>query len=219
MAKFKQNNVELRDNQKVIFDSAKNKYMIYDGTNVSINTTLGGVDPIEDDHLTTKIYVDSRSLDDIPDVDVPSPDDGDIIVYDSTSQNWINEAPPVFGTEYQYTSSDAESSTSADTPQQKVRLTTPSLPNGSYHIEWGYEFNIDDNKNSDFNAQVQINDTTTIAEQGNDTAWKTDVVWIAQSGFYDAVLSGVLDIDIDFWDSGAAGVSIRRARLVIWRVD
>jgi len=128
------------------------------------------------------------------------------------------EVTPVFGSEYDYDSSDGQSDTSSSTPQQKLRLTTSSLPSGTYHIEWGYEFNVDSNKDSDFNAQVQINDTTTIAEQGDDQSWKTETVWIAQSGFYDAVLSGVLNIDIDYWDSASNGVSIRRARIAIWRV-
>ncbi len=135
----------------------------------------------------------------------------------SGSHTHAGEEASVFGTEYDYDSSDGESSTSADTPQQKLRLTTSSLPSGTYHIEWGYEFMADDNKNSDFNAQIQINDTTTIAEQGDAKAWKLDAVWAAQSGFYDAALSGVLDIDIDYWDSAAVGVSLRRARLVICR--
>jgi hypothetical protein len=144
---------------------------------------------------------------------------GDNISIDSTSEvaNAV-DVQVIFGQEYDYGSSDAQSDTSASTPQQKLRLTTASLPSGTYHIEWQYEFNVDSNKDSDFNAQVQINDTTTIAAQGDNAAWKLDTVWVAQSGFYDAVLSGVLNIDIDYWDSAGVGVSIRRARIVIWRV-
>ena len=62
MAKFKQNNVELRDNQKLIFDSAKGKFISYDGSEVFINTTLSGVTPTEDYHLVTKTYVDGSSI-------------------------------------------------------------------------------------------------------------------------------------------------------------
>lgn len=59
MAKFKQNNLELRDNQKLIFDTAKNKYISYDGSEVYVNTTISGVTPTEDYHLATKAYADS----------------------------------------------------------------------------------------------------------------------------------------------------------------
>lgn len=148
-----------------------------------------------------------------------------VVASDSTSDAdvvdiTIEGGGGVFGDGYDYGSSDTQSDTSADTPQQKLRLTTASLPSGTYHIEWQYEFAVDNDKDSDFNAQVQINDTTTIAAQGGNKAWKTDDgVWIAQSGFYDAVLSGVLNIDIDYWDSAGTGVSIRRARIGIWRVE
>jgi len=331
MAKFKQNNVELRDNQKVIFDSAKNKYMSYDGAEVYINTTISGVDPTSDYHLTTKFYVDdaltnvsgasahgeltgldaddhtqyhndargdaryytqsqvdsdiattsgtlqtqiTSNASDIADNttligttsgtlqsqittnagDI-STNTGDIsdntaligttsgtlqtqidakpdtfLELEDTPSSYVDEryvvstssgieylVPPVFGTEHGYASSDGESSTNSDTPQEKVTLSKTGLPSGTYHIQWGYEFNIDDNKDSDFNARVQIDDTTDIAEQGNNKAWKLDTVWVAQSGFYEGTLSGDIDIDIDYWDSAAAGVSIRRARLSIWR--
>jgi len=59
MAKFKQQNLELKDSQKLILDSAKAKYLTYDGSETAINTTLSGVTPTGDGHLTTKAYVDS----------------------------------------------------------------------------------------------------------------------------------------------------------------
>ena len=60
MAKFKLQNLELKDSQKLIFDSAKAKYITYDGSETLINTTLSGVTPTGDGHLTTKAYVDSE---------------------------------------------------------------------------------------------------------------------------------------------------------------
>jgi len=260
MAKFKQNNVELRDNQKLIFDSAKSKFMSYDGDEVFINTTISGVEPTEDYHLGTKEYVDSAittatgslttNHSDLNELDYASAGhtgfaptshthddryyteteedvfhsalDDKIDTTSGTLQTQIDNIPvSVFGTEYGYSSSDAESSTSADTPQEKVTLSKTSLPSGSYHINWSYEFNVDHNKNSEFNARVQIDDTTTIAEQGEPAgkAWKTDIVWIAQSGIYNTTLSGDVDIDIDYWCADGTGVEIRRARLELWRVS
>ena len=40
MAKFKQNNLELRDNQKLILDSAKTQWLTSDGTTATLNTDL-----------------------------------------------------------------------------------------------------------------------------------------------------------------------------------
>lgn len=387
MAKFKQNNVELRDNQRLIFDSAKAKYMSYDGAEVYINTTLSGIDPTENYHLTTKTYVDTAIttatgsltsdhgdltglLDDdhtqyllradfttysgaivaqIPtdyytqaqvdakwptwsgtidhntiinahnlttDIDhdqltnysadehftvasidhsaisnldyasaghtgfasyaaltstsgvLSSEIDSDIATHtananahhnrahaitstsDHTANNWkvwysngsgqvtelslgaantvltsagASSAPtfstPVFGSQRSYGSSDTQSDTTSATAVQKLRHTTASLPSGTYHIQWGFEFHVTVGKNNgEFNARVQINDTTTIAAVGDSADWGIEDIWVAQSGFYEAALSGVQNIDIDYWDTASIGISMRRARISVWRV-
>jgi hypothetical protein len=41
----------------------------------------------------------------------------------------------------------------------------------------------------------------------------------AVSGIYEGALSGDVDIDIDYWETDLAGVSIRRARISIWRIS
>jgi hypothetical protein len=125
----------------------------------------------------------------------------------------------VFGSSYQYNSSDTQSNTTSATPQQKLNLTTGSLTSGTYRIDWSFEFHVTVGKNNgEFNAQVQINNTTTIAALGDSLDWGVEDVWIAQSGFYNGSLSGVQSIDIDYWDTEGTGVSIRRARLMIFRV-
>jgi len=58
MAKFKQSNIEMRDGQTLILDTAKAKSLGYDGSETFINTTLSGVTPTQDYHMTTKVYVD-----------------------------------------------------------------------------------------------------------------------------------------------------------------
>jgi len=234
MAKFKQNNVELRDGQKIIFDSAKNKYMVYDSTNVSINTTLGGIDPTEDDHLTTKKYVDEKEV--TPTIIVE--DEGVALSNTpNTVLNFVGDAVeatdstgseatitinhqdlPVFGTEYGYAASEGESSTTSVTPQEKVSLSKTSLPNGNYRIDYSAEYTKSDDKNSEVMIQVQINDTTTIGSH-EDTAIKIKDDFVMISGFYESVLSGDADIDIDYWDPSGTGMSIRRARLSIFRTS
>ena len=123
----------------------------------------------------------------------------------------------IFASEYGYESSDGESATTSTSPIEKVSLSKTDLPSGDYHIEWGCEFLRVYDKNSEFNARVQINDTTTIAEAYDE---RLKDGWFPISGIYNGTLSGTVDIDLDYWDSdGTNGVEIRRARLAIWRVS
>jgi len=121
---------------------------------------------------------------------------------------------------HKYNSSEGESSTSSATPQQKVRLTASSAPSGRYRIDYSYEMTMDDDKNSEFNAQVQINDTDTIHDwDSTHPDPKNDKGWMPFSGFYEGAISnGDINIDLDYWDVGTTGVSIRRARLSIDRI-
>ena len=122
----------------------------------------------------------------------------------------------VFGSERGYAASEGESSTTSTSPVEKVSLTKTGLTSGQYHIEWSAEFERISDKNSEFNARVQINDTTTIAEIYDEKAKNG---WAPMAGMYEGTLSGDVDIDMDYWDSdGADGVGIRRARISIWRV-
>ena len=191
MAKFKQNNVELRDNQKLIFDTAKNKYMSYDGSEVFINVTLSGVTPTEDYHLATKVYVDNVGS--------------------------------IFGSEYDYAASEGESSTTSNTYQQKLRLTTGSVSAGDYRIGWSFEYTSTTDK-LDCGFKVEVDDTTVINEISPSPQKKyADGVLYNISGFKDLSLSNASHtIDLDY--IARVGIEIgttyiRRARLEIWRVS
>jgi len=404
MAKFKQNNVELRDNQKLIFDSAKNKYISYDGIEVYINTTISGVEPTDDSHLTTRNYVDVaittatgslssvQYIDDLLDVTSNNPLDNQVLTYsgsqwipttqvsftggsmgeweykgvsadvdpgskkfkvddadagliteiyvsdinradidlgnflgnfvagdqlylqktnvsaqaylytvvsvvDNTSyhtftvtydddtgidlndkdkitfvklsknvsvitdhglltglgdddhtqytlvsgtraftgtvggvtptqdshlatKGYVDSFAPIFGSEYDYASSEGESSTTNTSPQEKVSLSLTSVPAGKYRIDYSFEGSSDDDKNSVFAARVQIDDTTTICETGTGAAKGLEDYYLPFTGFYEATLSGSHDIDIDYWDDvGTAGVNIRRARISVFRIS
>jgi len=193
MAKFKQNNVELRDNQKLIFDSAKNKYMSYDGSELSINNTVSGVTPTEDYHLTTKDYVDSAG------------------------------SESIFGSEYDYAESESESSTTSSDYQQKLRLTTETLPAGDYRIGWSFEHTSStDRVDAVFN--IEVDDTTSINELLPATQKKyADGAWYNQSGFKHVSLTNASHtVDLDYKanvDEEAGTTYIRKARLEIWRVS
>jgi hypothetical protein len=124
----------------------------------------------------------------------------------------LHDASTVFGAEYQTAASEGESTTTGDTPLQKVKLTTTALPAGTYHLEYSFEGEDD---GGDCAVRVQIDDTTTIAECEKADKYRMN------GGQWDGALSGVTEIDVDFWQgkAGDPGVCrIRRTRLAIWRV-
>ncbi len=123
----------------------------------------------------------------------------------------------VFGNNFQQANNDAESSTTSSTFQQKLRMTTPSLPSGTYRIGYSVEGRCNSTSVA-LAIQVQINDTTTIAEA---LVESQDVANYDQyNGFYYYTGSGVLNIDIDYRSSSGGTTSFtRRARLEIWRVS
>jgi len=141
----------------------------------------------------------------------------DISISSSSSET------PVFGSEYNYNSSEGESSTTSNTPQEKLTLSMTDLPSGKYYIQWQFESMTDDDKDSSFAARVQLDNTTDIAELdgGAGNKWNEDY-WNQSSGFYEADLDGDHDIDIDYWDImtvAPVGVNIRKARISSWRIS
>ncbi len=126
----------------------------------------------------------------------------------------------IFGTQYSYSESVAETSTNSTVFQQKLRLTTPSLPAGTYKISWFYNWRYDSASN-DFMGRVQVDDTTTLLEheqEPKDTG--TDQVYV-ETGFRNVTLtSGVHNIDLDFSTSKSFGTSyIKNVRLEIYRIN
>lgn len=125
----------------------------------------------------------------------------------------------IFGAEYQSAASEGESSTTSALFQQKLRLTTPSVPAGNYLIQWFYEHAMSGD-DKQFGYRTQIDDTTTMCEGIIENKGQyADSQWRAQSGFYAATLTAAAhNIDLDYRAEGDTAY-IRRARLVIWRVS
>lgn len=59
MAKFTSKNIEFKDGQKAIFGTEDDAYITWDNNQLQVSSTLSGVTPTEDGHLTTKGYVDA----------------------------------------------------------------------------------------------------------------------------------------------------------------
>ena len=125
----------------------------------------------------------------------------------------------VFGSQFQEAESLGLSSTTSTTMQNKLNLTTPSLPSGRYRIGWTYSWSFG-SISSDFEAQIQLNNSTTImnhAQEPKDSG--TDQLH-RNSGFEFQTLSGVQSIDLDYRTANSGTTAwIQRARLEIWRVS
>lgn len=130
-------------------------------------------------------------------------------------------AEQVFGSYATYNSSDAETAISATTtPQQKVRLTTSSIPVGTYRVGYSYESSSRSTTN-DMIVRVQIDDTTNIMTGQVESEDAGADQWIPASGFYIGTFTaGAHNIDMDFY-SNTTGytIAIRRARLEFWRIS
>lgn len=127
----------------------------------------------------------------------------------------------MYGTHYQFASSEGTSSTSSTSFQQKLRLTTPSIPAGSYRIGFYYEWRCDSISQS-FEGRVQVDNSITIHSAHIEAKEDDSDESIPESGF--TVLSlgtGTHTIDIDYRreNSGSPTVFIKAARLEIWRVS
>jgi len=261
MAKFKQNNVELRDNQKLIFDSAKNKYISYNGSELFINTNISGVEPTEDYHLGTKEYIDSSittatgslttNHSDLNELDYASsghtgfaatgdlhaeshtiashsdttgtgPELDELTDGSETTLHSHAGGSTVFGTEYDYAESEGESSTTSDTYQQKLRLTTSTVPAGTYRIGWAFAHSSSTDK-LDCGFKIELDDTTVLSEPTPNMKGKSaDGSYYGMSGFKHTSLTNASHtIDIDYianLDAQAGTTYIKQARIEIWRV-
>ena len=151
---------------------------------LAFTAPVSGVDPTGDNHLTTRQYVDF----------FVAPISG-------------------FGSNFAYTQSEGESSTSSTTYQQKLRMTTPSLTGAYYYIGWTYEYTGDGDP---IHTQVDLNDGTQCGYHYSDSHEEYQRV----SGFCIKYLSGVNTIDVDFRaDNSRDTVYIRRVTIILWRVS
>ena len=60
MARFKQKNLKLKNNQRIYLGTNDEVSIWFDGDELQIDTTISGVAPTEDYHLSTKKYVDDE---------------------------------------------------------------------------------------------------------------------------------------------------------------
>lgn len=126
--------------------------------------------------------------------------------------------PVIFGSEFQQASSDSLSTTTSLSPIEKLKLTTSSIPAGTYRIGYTATYEID-TTNQVVTVIIEQADTTQLDTVQSDFVDAADEYSIG--GFAYVVLgTGIHFFDIDFHASGAASVAgIKNARLEIWRVE
>lgn len=120
----------------------------------------------------------------------------------------------VFGSEFQEVSSDGESSTTSSTYQQKLRLTTGTLPSGKYRIGWQFSVFVD--ATGDVTSKVILDDSTDLDHHSIDNS--TDD-YNSNGGFsYHSSFSGIHTVDI-VYKANSGTALIKHARLEIWRIS
>jgi len=123
----------------------------------------------------------------------------------------------VFGSEYGYAESLALSTTTSPTYQQKLLLTTPSLPAGDYHIQWSYESG-NDSAEAATVTRVRV-DSTILSEPSSKIGNNADPSDWQYGGFTKATLTAAVHT-IDIYHKRDAGTArIKNARLTIWRIS
>jgi hypothetical protein len=154
--------------------------------------------------------------------DLAIPDDSGItLIYNGTDGRWgqVGSAgvPPTFGAHYQKAESLGESTTTSSSFQRKLRLTTPTLPAGDYHIQWSCGAYSDDRNLA---LRVQVDDSTTLFQ--SDDFERVDNDFFPLSGHADVTLSAASHtVDLDYAQGTSAesgSARIKYARITIWRV-
>lgn len=146
---------------------------------------------------------------------------GDVSPYFQTAAStpWVwDQADPggYFGAELQWVESLTQSSTTSASWQEKLRLTTTSLPAGDYILL--FSAIIEGSLSSTFvEVRLEEDDTTSLAEAGIAPGPASSLVFsghVVKSSY-----SGVHTFDIDWRRSSGGGQAyIESARLTLWRI-
>lgn len=134
---------------------------------------------------------------------------------------------PVFGTEFQKSESLTVSTTTSTTFQNKITLTTPSIPAGEYRVGFHYSWN-HNATDTDFEAQF-LEDASPMGEihkqepkdsGGTFGTTGTSQRHVASKVFYPTLTLGVHTFELDYrTDSAGDESSIWDAVIEIWRVS
>jgi len=132
----------------------------------------------------------------------------------------------IFGSEFQIAESAGISTTTSQTFQNKVSMTTTSLPAGTYRVQFSYGWNHNNNQ-SDFEGQLE-EDALQLGElhkqepkdNGGADATGSTQRYYASRTFYRTLTAGVHTYDVNFrTDDSDFESSIWEAVIELWRVS
>jgi len=126
----------------------------------------------------------------------------------------------IFGSEYDYAESEGQSSTSSTSYQQKLRMTTATIPSGTYRISWSFEWSCSSDRTPASGFIVELDGTTALSEVAMAPQKNYgDGCFYTSSGFKHTSLTAVSHtIDINF-KGGVGTAYIRNARIEFWRIS
>lgn len=147
----------------------------------------------------------------------PTPDA--IVAINASTKDFKYKSFAVIGQDFFEASSLGISVTTATSFQQKLRLTTGTLPVGKYRIGWSYSWN-SSHASKNFNGRIQINDTTTVMEHVQEPKQNNGQTRYSSAFlYYSNESSQILNIDLDYAGTAGKTATIFNARLEIWRVS
>jgi hypothetical protein len=192
MAKISAKNIELKDDERIIFGTDDDAYMEWDqaGNQLEVSTVVSGVTPTQNYHLTTKYYVDTS----------------------------VSGVQTIFGSNYFVAEDAAQTDTTSITYVRKLRLTASGVQAGNYRIDYYSEW-LHSKTSTTFGYKIDVDDTTTIHETSFTPANSTS--WYTIGGFdYYTLTSGTHTFDIEFLSSSTGSTSsIRNAKIEVWRIS
>lgn len=126
----------------------------------------------------------------------------------------------VYGTQHTEVESLGESTTTSTTFQNKLTLTTPSVPAGRYRVGWSFTWRYSNGSN-DLRARILEDGSTTrweMRQEPQDTG--SDQQHPADGFAYINLTAGVHNFNLEYCGStGGSTAGISQARLEFWRVS
>lgn len=125
----------------------------------------------------------------------------------------------IFGSEYNYSESLAESSTTSSAFQNKLTLNITSVPSGTYRLNWSYNWS-HGATNSDFEGQITQDAAQVYLHKQEPKDAGTDQCHPASGFLGNLSLNGSHTFTIEYRTDDTDDVAyIREARLELWRVS
>lgn len=123
-----------------------------------------------------------------------------------------------FGSEYHSNEDLSEQTTTSTSYVNALTFTTSTVPSGTYRVGWSYEWK--GNTGKDFEARVQVDNTTTLMEVNMES--KDNANWFGVGGFGNITFGSddthTIDFDFATEDSDKT-MRIRKLRLEFYRIS